>query len=212
MAKKVWKDDADFRPWESQRKRGLRAVGIGFALGVAALLLPHGDWTWPLALFAVLIFGFGGAQLRRAASRAFGKSFEAEWTAAAARDLGSEFFVRANVRVVGAGDADLAVRRVEDGLIAIVEVKSFRKWHAAFFGLFPGERETRAIQQAAGLARRTGSDASLVWLPQGRATLWQSFFPPRRGGVPVVFGGTRRLRRAILGLPKRTPERAEPAA
>lgn len=200
MGKRVWKDDAAFRPWERDRRRGVRLVLAGLALGLlAGLAFASGLGVWSAlpGLIALAFLGAGANALKRAANRAFGKHFEGEWTARAIRDLGNEFSTRANVRAAGGGDADLIVTRLADRAVIVVEIKSFRYWKAPFFGLFPGERERKSIAQARRLSSLTGATAAVVWLPQGSPTIWQRLFPPRREGVRVIFGGTGPLRRRL---------------
>ncbi len=79
----------------------------------------------------------------------------------------------------------------------MVEIKSFMYWRAPFFGLLPGKREVGALAQAERLRQRLSCSDAIVWLPQGKPTLWQSFFEPKKGKVRVIFGGANALWAAV---------------
>lgn len=155
------------------------------------------------ALLAVAVVTVLQAWLARRAARRFGCEFELVWLRKALHDLQAPGRrLVPNVPVPGLGDVDLMIEHLDkDGRVAqrvVVEIKSFIIWNVWFFGMFLGQRERAAVAQVERLRQRLKADRCVVWLPQGRMSLWQRLFGhPRRHNVHILAGGTRRLARFL---------------
>lgn len=189
-----------FEPWKKERAFGLKLAACGlFSAVVAAGFAIKGD-HWIALGFAVVALGLAKAgvnRCRRANNREFGKAFEEDSIERAAHELIEHGFMpRSNVMARGLGDIDLVVYRGRKRLP--VEVKSFRKWNQ--FLMFNGEREKRALIQADRQRRALKSAHGIVWLPQGRPTIFQRVFGAGSNNIVVVFGNERALVRAVKGM------------
>lgn len=160
-----------------------------------------------LALVVIAVLALVASCLRRKqkrnAARKFGKHFEVQWVRQAAHDLQSlPLRLTPNLGVAGLGDVDLFVEHLhksgEVRFRTVVEIKSFILWKSYFFGVFLGQRERDAVAQVRGLQSRLKADKAIIWLPQGRLSLWQrTFGGARKGAVHIVAGDTRKLAKVL---------------
>lgn len=186
-----------FRPWRSNLRNAfiLGALGIGSLSAAYAGLL-----AWPVSVVVCgLALFFASLEMRRWQSRRFGKEFEAQSLASAARTLRARGLQLETGRMAkGIGDIDLIVIN-SHGRRATIEIKSFVHWRQ--LGPFIGSREASALRQAAAQRASMEADTAVVWLPQGRPSLLQYLFGwVGNRDVTVLFGSAERLGRWLASL------------
>lgn len=190
---------ADFAPWKADRGKARRWRLFSGVLMVAAALFAAYGKVVPTICCAVLVpvfWGFSEHLQDRARRREFGKDFEGVFIARAARLMADRGIpCSANVLIEGLGDVDMVA--VAGGEKTTIEIKSFRYWEQ--FAFLLGGRERKAVRQARAQKDALDAKRAVVWLPQGRASVWQRIFGSRYRGVQVVFGDEKALVRAVGG-------------
>lgn len=180
-----------FSPWVRDNFARSAVFALTGLAGLYAGIAGHINWALAAgAGLVLLLLAYG--QFRRGRARQFGKHFESRCLRDAEAVLGESGFRFQMGRLVrGIGDIDLVVTNLS-GRRVTVEIKSFVYWRQ--FGPFMGERERKALHQAAAQREAIDADRAVVWLPQGRATLFQLLVGwIGNRDVTVVFGGPRKL-------------------
>lgn len=175
-----------FRPWR-------RDFGIGLAIfllaGLGIYLADTLAWRFGFLCLAII----GWAFVKRGANRFRGK--RVEQFAIQDVSLPDGWVARPNFMVAGLGDLDLMIEAPDKQRFA-VEIKSYngvkKAWFSDSLRKLNGDRITPdPVAQVRRLADRTEA-TPVIWLPRALGpTLKLS------GGLMVVQGGERRLRRAI---------------
>lgn len=177
----------NFAPWKKDRQA---AVGKYFLAAIFALLAAGAVYAslWlvaaAMAIAAALFSGSGNRLLRRAKVREYGKEIEVIAQNTAAPYLIKKGIpVRRNVLTRSCGDIDLVADLGKKSIP--IEIKSFNKWNQF---IFAGKREGKAYAQVERQIDALRAPFGVIWLPNGKPSLLQRIFSPRKGRVLVVLG------------------------
>lgn len=189
--------NAPYAPWAGNFQ--MATIAMGFALGVLWIMVAGGRRNPAIGvsfLFAAWsLFEFGRGWRRR-----FGKLFEDRHVKRAIRVMNAYRIKTTPNLMTKVGDVDLVI---EDRYRFNVELKSWRS-----YGENPkfAKRERAVMQQMGAQRSAAKTDASILWLPQAKNTLWQALLKP----VPeigfntwVVKGNARCLGKAVRKLMQR---------
>jgi Holliday junction resolvase-like predicted endonuclease len=184
-----------FEPWRHNLRRRNFFIGA-LAAATANAALPIVDLGLQVnVILCAALASLAAHHHRRAYARQHGQAVEAKYGQLAKDRLESDGYnVVLGQRLHSGGDVDLVARK--DGIVAVVELKSFRYWGARGQD---GRREKKAVEQVIRQQEALSAKAALIWLPMATPTLWQLIWGYSFGGqgVGVVRGGARHLSRAI---------------
>lgn len=183
-----------FNPWRADFLTAYAAAGLAAYALIRGVLLQTPTGMLAGAGLAAALGWFAVTSWRTARSRWYGQQLEAWATDQVGRllDRRKVSWVAGHY-VPGLGDIDLMVQGKK--ATAVVEIKSFNRWHQGLFRI--GRREQAAIEQAGRQLETVGADLAMVWLPRGRPTLGQRIFGAGTRHVRVVFGPPSRLARKL---------------
>lgn len=187
-----------FEPWKGNWRAGV----VCSALALFALFLAYRTIVSMMTgmIVAAIFAAIAIHQFNSMKRRQFGKQLETRATDQACAELERAGFVLQTNRMVrGLGDIDIIASKGEKK--ATIEIKSFVVW-TRFLIFFNGDRERKAVKQAAKQREAVDADVAVIWLPQGRASWLSMLFPyPSVGsGVRLVRGGPAKLRKALNSL------------
>lgn len=191
----------NFEPWKNQQKKAISfflMAAFGFACAASASYLGFNSVAAVLAVVTVFLLSKSGKMFEQARSRQFGKELEVRSIESASTELEAQGIAyKANVLKNGVGDIDLVIG-TRSGAIP-VEIKSFWYWNQRGF-IFHGARERKTIAQVRKQMGALRSNRGIVWLPQGKPSLFQRLFGVGSGPVKVVFGSHKNLVKIIKSI------------